>query len=56
MGIADWIILGIVMIAIAAALLYMRRHKSRCLECGGDCARCGEQSGQASAPTCTRPR
>lgn len=46
MRIVDWAILGIVIIAIAAALGYVRRHRNQCFGCGGDCGKCGEKRGQ----------
>lgn len=43
MGIADWVLLGVIGIAALAALRYTKKHKSRCIGCGGDCEACGKR-------------
>lgn len=40
MGVADWVILGTVAVAVAGALVYIVKHKNQCLGCGGNCETC----------------
>ena len=42
MNIYDYIILGLLLAAVAAAIVAMvrRRKKGRCISCSGDCACC----------------
>jgi len=42
MGIMDWSIVGIVIVALILAITYTLRHKEKCLGCGGDCTHCSK--------------
>ncbi len=43
MGALDWIILGVIALAVIAAVVSMLRNRGR--SCCGDCTRCGRACG-----------
>lgn len=43
MGILDVIILGIVAVAIAAAVGFLKKNGTGCGGCSGDCSRCSKK-------------
>ena len=48
MSAADWVILLIVGICLAAAVIYMHRHRGS--SCGGDCSCCSAGCGSRREP------